>query len=172
MGPEESMQIQSNLASTIAMAFDECPPSRSQTGNMCRIVRGAYDQLAGPLQDRNGPSERSAGYYQPASDAVWYQSGWQFMKISVSNTQKQIAELDLDGYAVGGLAVGETHEEMYRILDAVVPYLPVEQTDLSDGCWNTGQYSGSGGSRRGFLRLCISQPEWPSRSCLYELWQN
>ena len=73
------------------------------------------------------------------------------MKISVLSMQNRSAEMDLDGYAVGGLAVGETHEEMYQILDAVVPYLPVEQTDLSDGSRNAGKYSGSGRQRCGLL---------------------
>ena len=55
-----------------------------------------------------------------------------------------IAEMDLDGYAVGGLAVGESHEEMYRILDEVVPHLAAEQADVSDGRWYSGQYPGGG----------------------------
>ena len=64
---------------------------------------------------------------------------------------KQITEMDLDGYAVGGLAVGESHEEMYRILDVTVPHLAGEQTDLPYGCGNTCKHSGSGGARCGFL---------------------
>ena len=90
MGPEESMQIQSNLASTIAMAFDECPSS---------VADREYMVLFGINQ---------GGIYED---------------IRVEHA-RQIAELDLDGYAVGGLAVGESHEDMYRILEAVVPHLP------------------------------------------------
>lgn len=68
--------------------------------------------------------------------------GGVYEDIRVRHAQ-EISELDLDGYAVGGLAVGESHEEMYRILDAVVPHLPTKQTDISDGSRNTGEYSGS-----------------------------
>ena len=98
MGPEESMQIQSNLASTIAMAFDECPSSVADRDYVQKSV------------DR---TTRWLGINQGAV----------YEDIRIEHA-KAISEMDLDGYAVGGLAVGETHEEMYRILDAVVPYLP------------------------------------------------
>ncbi len=122
MGPEESMQIQSNLASTIAMAFDECPPATAERGYIqpsvdrttrwlkrCKVE---MDRL-NSIEDTINKSQMLFGINQ----------GGIFEDIRIEHA-KQIAELDLDGYALGGLAVGETHEEMYRIIDATVPYLP------------------------------------------------
>ena len=116
------MQIQSNLASTIAMAFDECPSSVADK-KYIQEFRGAHGALAETLQGRDGQTEFAAGYDQPASDAFGINQGGVYEDIRIAHAQ-MITELDLDGYAVGGLAVGESHEEMYRILDAVVPYLP------------------------------------------------
>ena len=122
MGPEESMQIQSNLASTIAMAFDECPSSvadrdyvRKSVDRTTRWLKRCKTEMArlNSLPDTINPNQMLFGINQGAV----------YEDIRIEHAQ-QIAELDLDGYAVGGLAVGESHEEMYRILDAVVPYLP------------------------------------------------
>ena len=122
MGPEESMQIQSNLASTIAMAFDECPSSVADREYMEQSVARTTRWLArckqemerlNSLQDTINPHQMLFGINQ----------GGVYEDIRIEHA-KQITKLDLDGYAVGGLAVGESHEEMYRILDAVVPYLP------------------------------------------------
>ena len=122
MGPEQSMQIQSNLASTIAMAFDECPSSvadrRYMTNSVERTTRWlkrCKDEMArlNSLPDTINPHQMLFGINQ----------GGIYEDIRIAHAQ-QIAELNLDGYAVGGLAVGESHEEMYRILDAVVPHLP------------------------------------------------
>ena len=122
MGPEESMQIQSNLASTIAMAFDECPSSvadrdyvRKSVDRTTRWLKRCKIEMArlNSLPDTINPNQMLFGINQGAV----------YEDIRIEHAQ-QIAELDLDGYAVGGLAVGESHEEMYRILDAVVPYLP------------------------------------------------
>ena len=125
MGPEESMQIQSNLASTIAMAFDECPPSladRSYVQNSVdRTVRWLkrckteMDRL-NSLEDTINKNQLLFGINQGAI----------YEDIRIEHA-KQITELDLPGYAIGGLAVGESHEEMYRIIEAVMPYLPVEK---------------------------------------------
>ena len=122
MGPEQSMQIQSNLASTIAMAFDECPSSvadrKYMTNSVERTTRwlkrckGDMARLDS-LPDTINPHQMLFGINQ----------GGIYEDIRIAHAQ-QIAELNLDGYAVGGLAVGESHEEMYRILDAVVPHLP------------------------------------------------
>ena len=118
MGPEQSMQIQSNLASTIAMAFDECPSSvadrKYMTNSVERTTRWK-DEMArlNSLPDTINPHQMLFGINQ----------GGIYEDIRIAHAQ-QIAELNLDGYAVGGLAVGESHEEMYRILDAVVPHLP------------------------------------------------
>ena len=122
MGPEESMQIQSNLASTIAMAFDECPPSKAtreyiqkSVDRTTRWLRRCKDEMArlNSLPDTINKHQMLFGINQ----------GGVFTDIRIEHA-KAIAELDLDGYAIGGLAVGETHEEMYEVLDATVPYLP------------------------------------------------
>lgn len=125
MGPEESMQIQSNLASTIAMAFDECPSSiadreymRDSVARTTRWLarcRTEMDRL-NSLPDTINQKQMLFGINQ----------GGIYEDIRVEHA-KQITEMELDGYAIGGLAVGESHEEMYRILEAVVPYLPVEK---------------------------------------------
>lgn len=122
MGPEESMQIQSNLGSTIAMAFDECAPALSSReyveNSVARTTRWLarckqeMDRL-NSLPDTVNPHQLLFGINQ----------GGIFPDIRIAHAQ-EIAQMDLDGYAVGGLAVGETHEEMYHILDHVVPHLP------------------------------------------------
>ena len=125
MGPEESMQIQSNLASTIAMAFDECPPSKADrqyvTNSVERTTRWLerckhkMDEL-NSLEDTINRQQMLFGINQGAV----------YADIRIEHA-KRISELDLDGYAVGGLAVGETHEEMYHILEETVPYLPKDK---------------------------------------------
>ena len=125
MGPEESMRIQSNLASTIAMAFDECPSSRAQREYVQNSVDRTYRWLVrcrdemkrlNSLPDTINKDQMLFGINQGAV----------YDDIRIEHA-KRIRELDLDGYAVGGLAVGETHEEMYRILDSTVPYLPQDR---------------------------------------------
>ncbi len=125
MGPEESMQIQSNLASTIAMAFDECPPhpatreymqnSVDRTTRWLERCKKEMDRLNG-LEDTINKKQMLFGINQ----------GGTFEDIRIEHA-KRISEMDLDGYALGGLAVGESHEEMYRILDETVPYLPLNK---------------------------------------------
>ena len=122
MGPEQSMQIQSNLASTIAMAFDECPssvadrsyvePSVARTTRWLKRCKDEMERL-NRLPDTINPHQMLFGINQGAI----------FEDIRIAHADA-IAEMDLDGYAVGGLAVGESHEEMYRILDVTVPHLP------------------------------------------------
>ncbi|WP_283682802.1 tRNA guanosine(34) transglycosylase Tgt [Parablautia sp. Marseille-Q6255] len=125
MGPEQSMQIQSNLASTIAMAFDECPSSVADRDYVQNSVERTTRWLArckaemarlNSLEDTINPHQMLFGINQGAI----------YEDIRIEHA-KRISEMELDGYAVGGLAVGETHEEMYRILDAVVPYLPSDK---------------------------------------------
>ena len=125
MGPEESMQIQSNLASTIAMAFDECPPSVADRN----YIQPSVDRTTRWLTRCKVEMDR----LNSLSDTINKQQmlfginqGGVFEDIRIEHA-KTIAEMDLDGYAIGGLAVGETHEEMYRIIEAVVPYLPQEK---------------------------------------------
>ncbi len=125
MGPEESMQIQSNLASTIAMAFDECVENPSpydyvkrsseRTIRWLHRCKKEMDRL-NSLPDTINPKQMLFGINQ----------GGTFADIRVEN-MKEIAKLDLDGYAIGGLAVGESHEEMYRIIDAVEPHMPKDK---------------------------------------------
>ena len=125
MGPEESMQIQSNLASTIAMAFDECPSSvadrkyvQDSVDRTTRWLARCKEEMArlNAKEDTINPQQMLFGINQGAV----------YDDIRIAHA-KEIAKMDLDGYAVGGLAVGESHEEMYRILDSVVPYLPADK---------------------------------------------
>ncbi len=122
MGPEESMQIQSNLGSTIAMAFDECAPAladrsyvEASVARTTRWLERCKKEMArlNSLEDTVNPHQMLFGINQGAI----------YPDIRIEHA-KRISELDLDGYAVGGLAVGETHEQMYEILDATVPHLP------------------------------------------------
>ncbi len=125
MGPEESMRIQSNLGSTIAMAFDECAPALADREYVARSVdrttrwllrcREEMERLNG-LKDTVNPHQLLFGINQGAI----------FPDIRIDHA-KRIAEMEMDGYAVGGLAVGETHEQMYDILDQTVPHLPVDR---------------------------------------------
>lgn len=125
MGPEESMQIQSNLASTIAMAFDECPPHpatreymQKSVDRTTRWLERCKKEMArlNSLPDTINKNQLLFAINQ----------GGTFEDIRIEHAKK-ISEMDLDGYAIGGLAVGESHEEMYRILDEVVPHLPLEK---------------------------------------------
>ena len=125
MGPEESMQIQSNLGSTIAMAFDECiglpaerPYVEASVARTTRWLERCKKEMArlNSLDDTINKQQLLFGINQGAI----------YSDIRVEHA-KRITDLDLDGYAVGGLAVGETHEEMYHILEETVPYLPVDK---------------------------------------------
>lgn len=125
MGPEESMRIQSNIASTIAMAFDECPGLPCERKYMEESVRRTERWLLrckdemkrlNSLPDTLNKNQLLFGINQ----------GGTYQDIRIENA-KRIAEMELDGYAVGGLAVGESHEEMYEILDKTVPHLPEDK---------------------------------------------
>ena len=125
MGPEESMQIQSNLGSTIAMAFDECiglpaerPYVEASVARTTRWLERCKKEMhrLNQLEDTVNPKQMLFGINQGAT----------FEDIRIEHA-KRISEMDLDGYAIGGLAVGETHAEMYHILDEVVPYLPEDK---------------------------------------------
>ncbi|MGX8702982.1 MAG: tRNA guanosine(34) transglycosylase Tgt [bacterium] len=122
MGPEESMRIQSNLGSTIAMAFDECPNALAERPYVQASVDRTYRWLLRCMAELRRLSQLE-GTVNPDQLLFGINQGAIFEDIRVKNAD-DIAKLDLDGYAIGGLAVGETHEEMYRILDAVVPHLP------------------------------------------------
>ena len=122
MGPEESMRIQSNLGSTIAMAFDECmqnPAEYDYARNSCaRTVR--WLQRCKTEHDRLNAAE---GTVNPHQMLFGINQGSTYADLRIEH-MKAIAELDLDGYAIGGLAVGEPTEEMYRIIEAVEPHMP------------------------------------------------
>ncbi len=125
MGPEESMQIQSNLASTIAMAFDECAPSLADRG----YVQASVERTTRWLQRCQAEMKRLNALpdtINPNQLLFGINQGAVYADIRVEHA-KRIAEMELDGYAVGGLAVGESHEEMYYILEETVPYLPVDK---------------------------------------------
>ena len=125
MGPEESMRIQSNLGSTIAIAFDECPSSVAErkyveesvarTTRWLERCKTEMNRL-NSLPDTVNKDQLLFGINQGAI----------FADIRIDHA-KRISEMELDGYAVGGLAVGETHEEMYHILEETVPYLPKDK---------------------------------------------
>jgi len=122
MGPEESMQIQSNLGSTIAMAFDECPSSLADR----RYVQASVDRTTRWLERCKTELARLNGLEDTVNKSqllFGINQGAIFDDIRIEHA-KTISELDLPGYAIGGLAVGETHEEMYRIIESTVPYLP------------------------------------------------
>lgn len=125
MGPEESMQIQSNLASTIAMAFDECAPALADRN----YIRNSVDRTTRWLVRCKNEMDRLNSLPDTINKEQMLfgiNQGGIFNDIRIDHA-KRISELDLDGYAVGGLAVGESHEEMYSVLDAVVPYLPKDK---------------------------------------------
>ena len=122
MGPEESMRIQSHLGSTIAMAFDECPSAKAEH----EYVQMSVDRTTRWLKRCKAEMDRlnSLEYtVNPHQMLFGINQGAIFDDIRIEHA-KVIRDLDLDGYAVGGLAVGESHEEMYHVLDTVVPFLP------------------------------------------------
>ena len=122
MGPEESMQIQSNLASTIAMAFDECPSSVAERSYVEQSVARTTRWLQ-RCKDEMARLNQQPDTINPQQLLFGINQGAVFDDIRIAHADA-IAEMDLDGYAVGGLAVGESHEEMYHILDVTVPHLP------------------------------------------------
>ena len=125
MGPEESMQIQSNLASTIAMAFDECPPSTAEREYVKNSVERTTRWLVRCKEEMDRLNHLPDTINQEQL-LFGINQGAVYEDIRIEHARR-IAELDLAGYAIGGLAVGESHEEMYRMIEAVVPYLPVEK---------------------------------------------
>lgn len=125
MGPEESIQIQSNLASTIAMAFDECPPALAERNYILPSVQRTTRWL---LRCQAKMKELSEEERTINKEQLLFgiNQGGIIEDIRIDHA-KEISDMNLDGYAVGGLAVGESHEDMYRILDATVPYLPKDK---------------------------------------------
>ena len=125
MGPEESMTIQSNLGSTIAMAFDECvenPATYDYSAKSCARTTRWLKRCKAKMAELNSKD----GTINPNQLLFGINQGCTYDDLRV-NHMKEIAELDLDGYAIGGLAVGESHEDMYRIIEATAPHLPKDK---------------------------------------------
>ena len=125
MGPEESMQIQSNLASTIAMAFDECAPSKADRS----YVQASVERTTRWLERCKKEMQRLNTLEDTINQnqlLFAINQGAVYGDIRVEHA-KRIADMELDGYAIGGLAVGESHEEMYYIIEETVPYLPADK---------------------------------------------
>lgn len=125
IGPEESMQIQSNLGSTIAMAFDECvenPAPYAYAKASCERTTRWLLRCQKELRRLNG----QPGVLNPQQMLFGINQGCTYEDLRIGHMQ-EIAQLDLDGYAIGGLAVGEPTEEMYRIIEAVEPYMPADK---------------------------------------------
>ena len=125
MGPEESMQIQSNLGSDICMAFDECIENPAPRDYVQKSVERTYRWLV-RCKEENARLNSLPDTVNPQQQLWGINQGGTYEDIRVAH-MKQIAELDLPGYAIGGLAVGESAEEMYRIIDAVEPHMPVNK---------------------------------------------
>lgn len=122
MGPEESMQIQSNLGSTIAMAFDECPPALADVDYIKPSVERTTRWLERCISENIKLNELQDAINK--NQLLWgINQGGIIDDIRIEHA-KEISKYNLTGYAIGGLAVGETHEQMYHILDIVVPHLP------------------------------------------------
>ena len=125
MGPEESMQIQSNLGSTIAMAFDECPPALANE----EYIRPSVERTTRWLERCIEENKRLNATLDTINkkQMLWgINQGGVIENIRIEHA-KEIKKYDLPGYAIGGLAVGESHEEMYHILDVTVPHLPIDK---------------------------------------------
>lgn len=125
MGPEQSMQIQSNLASTIAMAFDECPSGVAERDYVEASVARTTRWLV-RCKEEMGRLNQKADTINRQQLLFGINQGAVYEDIRIAHAQ-EISQMNLDGYAVGGLSVGESHEDMYRILDAVVPHLPQDK---------------------------------------------
>ncbi len=125
MGPEESMQIQSHLASTIAMAFDECPPSTAERSYIEKSVARTFRWLVRCRREMERLNGREDTLNRRQM-LFGINQGGVLEDVRIENA-RAIRELDLDGYAIGGLAVGESHEAMYHILEITVPELPADR---------------------------------------------
>jgi queuine tRNA-ribosyltransferase len=151
MGPEESMRIQANLGSDIAMAFDECvkiPSPREYVEKSCDRTYRWLARCKTALSEYNAMDDA----VNPGQVLFGINQGAVFHDIRIEH-MKKIADLDLPGYAIGGLAVGETHQEMYDTIQAVEEYMPQGQAPLSHGRRHSGKHHRGGRKGRGFLRL-------------------
>ena len=126
MGPEESMQIQSNLGSDICMAFDECVENPAPYDYVKQSAERTY-RWCKRCKEENAQLNRMEDTVNPQQMLWGINQGGTYADIRIEN-MKQIAELDLPGYAIGGLAVGESTQTMYEIIEAVEPYMPKDKT--------------------------------------------
>ena len=125
MGPEESMRIQSHLGSTIAMAFDECVENPAPYN----YVKASHERTIRWLKRCRDEMDRlnaEEGTVNPNQMLFGINQGGTYEDLRIEN-MKAIREIECDGYAIGGLAVGESAEEMYRIIETVEPYMPVDK---------------------------------------------
>ena len=168
MGPEESMRIQSNLASTIAMAFDECRAPSGARESICRILW--IGRPAGWCAARRSMTSAECACRIPSTTTSCCSASTRaapLTDIRIEHMPNEISELDLDGYAIGGLAVGETARGDVPHHRETVTLPAAGEARVPDGRGNAGQHSGSCGAGRGLLRLRISQPERPSWPCVH-----
>ena len=178
MGPEESMRIQSNLASTIAMAFDECAPSKADR----KYVQDSADRTVRWLKRCKTELERLNSLEDTINKKqllFGINQGAVYDDIRIEHAKK-ITELELPGYAIGGLAVGESHEEMYRIIESVMPYLPVEKPVYLMGVGTPANILEAVDRGVDFFdcvyptrngRHGLSKPQRAAWTCLYEPWK-
>ena len=147
MGPEESMRIQSHLASTIAMAFDECVENPAEYDYAKRSCERTFRWLV-RCQNEMARLNSLPETINKKQMLFGINQGCTYEDLRIKH-MKQIAELGLDGYAIGGLAVGEPAPEMYRVIEAVEPFMPKDP--VSDGGGHSRKHSGGSTSGRGFL---------------------
>lgn len=165
MGPEESMRIQANLGSDIAMAFDECikiPSPYDYVKDSCDRTYRWLQRCKAALTDYTGRDDA----VNPGQVLFGINQGTIFHDLRIEH-MKKIADLDLAGYAIGGLAVGETTQEMYDTIAAVEPYMPGRQAALPNGRRHTGEHHRIRRARRGLFRLRHAREKCPARQALY-----
>ena len=163
MGPEESMRIQANLGSDIAMAFDECikiPSPYDYVKNSCDRTYRWLKRCKAALDDYTGRDDA----VNPGQVLFGINQGTVFHDLRIEH-MKKIAELDLAGYAIGGLAVGETTQEMYDTIAAVEPYMPTDKPRYLMGVGTPGNIIEA--ARRRLLRLRHAGAQRPPRASVH-----
>lgn len=160
MGPEQSMQIQANLGSTIAMAFDECVENPAQHAYSKASCERTTRWLA-RCKAEMARLKQEGKAVNPDQLLFGINQGCTFADLRVEHIQR-IVELDLDGYAIGGLAVGEPAEVMYEMISQVEPYMPKDKVRYLMGVGTPGNIIELW-PRRGSVRLCDAQPQRPPR---------
>ena len=160
--PENVMDIQRKIGADIIMAFDECPPGQSEYGyakNSLELTQRWLERCV----KRFDSTEPLYGYHQSLFPIV---QGCTFRDLREKAAEHAVA-LDREGYAIGGLAVGEEAEVMYEMIQVVNRILPQDKPPLFDGGRNSGEYFGGNLFRRGYVRLCDADPEWEKWYVVY-----